>query len=47
MLYYIYQSEGGAVGMEKQFDLNKVYTEQELASANGAFYKERLEKWKK
>ena len=33
--------------MEKQFDLNKVYTEQELASADGAFYKERLEKWKK
>ena len=30
--------------MEKQFDLNKVYTEQELASADGAFYKERLEK---
>ena len=33
--------------MEKRLDLNKVYTEQELASADGAFYKERLEKWKK
>lgn len=33
--------------MEKRLDLNKVYTEKELASEDGAFFKERLEKWKK
>lgn len=33
--------------MEKRLDLNKVYTEEELASADGALYRERLEKWKK